>query len=89
VWQGGDRDEDALLASCYRESLRLARTHGLRTVAFPGISTGVYGFPIDRAAAIAVRSLTEELAQTDDIEEVRLVCFGAEARRAVESALAR
>src|SRR5205085_8258093 len=54
VWRGGQADEDALLASCYRNSLRLAVQHGLRTVAFPAISTGIYGFPIERAARIAV-----------------------------------
>src|SRR5579884_2130855 len=54
VWHGGGHDEDALLASCYRESLGLAERHGLRTVAFPAISTGIYGFPLERATSIAV-----------------------------------
>ena len=57
VWQGGDSDEDRLLASCYSSSLRLAAEHGLVTVAFPAISTGAYGFPADRAAAIAVETV--------------------------------
>jgi len=88
VWHGGDRDEDALLASCYRESLALARAHGIRTIAFPGISTGVYGFPVDRAAGIAVRTIGDEIRGRDDIAEVRLVCFGDAARRAAKAALA-
>ncbi len=88
VWHGGDRNEDELLASCYRESLRLARDHGLRSLAFPGISTGIYGFPTDRAAAIAVRVLGEALAGADDIDEIRLVCFGADAHRITAAAVA-
>ena len=58
VWQGGDHDEDRLLASCYRRSLEVAVEHGLRTIAFPAISTGVYGFPVQRAARIAVQEVT-------------------------------
>src|SRR5512145_635531 len=54
VWRGGDANEDALLASCYRNSLALAREHGIETIAFPAISTGVYGFPMERAARIAI-----------------------------------
>jgi len=81
VWHGGGRGEDAVLASCYRESLALARAHGLRTIAFPGISTGVYGFPMARAARIAVRTIGDERRGRDDIAEVRLVCFSGEARQ--------
>jgi O-acetyl-ADP-ribose deacetylase (regulator of RNase III) len=57
VWQGGDRSEDALLASCYAAALKLAAAHGIGTIAFPAISTGVYGFPPDRAAAVAVTTV--------------------------------
>lgn len=57
VWQGGTRDEDALLASAYRNSLDLARSHGLKTIAFPAISTGIYGFPAGRAARIALQTI--------------------------------
>src|SRR5215813_2564114 len=57
IWRGGDVGEDALLASCYRESIRLAAAHGLASVAFPAISTGVYGFPAERAAPIAVATV--------------------------------
>jgi O-acetyl-ADP-ribose deacetylase len=65
IWRGGNDDEDELLASCYRNSLALARQHGLRTIAFPAISTGIYGFPRDRAARIAVAEVSAELAKAD------------------------
>jgi O-acetyl-ADP-ribose deacetylase (regulator of RNase III) len=74
VWHGGDRDEDALLASCYRAALALALEHGARSVAFPAISTGVYGFPKARAAAIAV---TELRARETDFERLVACCFSA------------
>lgn len=88
VWRGGDAGEDALLASCYRNSLRLAAANGVRSIAFPAISTGVYGFPAERAARIAIDSLTDELSDLSEIADVRLVCFGAEATRLTRSALA-
>ncbi|MEJ5211525.1 MAG: O-acetyl-ADP-ribose deacetylase [Burkholderiales bacterium] len=88
VWHGGDRNEDALLASCYRESLRLAHEHGCRTVAFPAISTGAYGFPLERATAIAVREVRAALKRYPDIDTVYFVCFSERARRAYETALA-
>jgi O-acetyl-ADP-ribose deacetylase (regulator of RNase III) len=72
VWHGGDRDEDALLASCYRAALALALEHGARSVAFPAISTGVYGFPKARAAAIAV---TELRAREAGFERLVACCF--------------
>jgi O-acetyl-ADP-ribose deacetylase (regulator of RNase III) len=75
VWGGGVYDEDADLASCYRRSLALANQHGVRTIAFPAISTGVYGFPRERAARIAVREIRAFLAQHDVPEAVRLVAF--------------
>ena len=87
IWRGGDSDEDALLASCYRESLKLARAHGCRTLALPGISTGVYGFPADRAARIAVKTIGETIADDESFDEIRLVCFGAEAERLAKEAL--
>lgn len=79
VWRGGERGEDELLASCYRASLELAVRHGIRTIAFPSISTGAYGFPMERAAAIAVRTVRDFVAAHEDLAEVRLVCFGPEA----------
>jgi O-acetyl-ADP-ribose deacetylase len=75
VWQDGKHGEDELLASCYRNSLQLARDNQCRTVAFPAISTGVYGFPHDRAAEIALREVTAFLGENDLPEEVTFVCF--------------
>ncbi len=87
IWSGGDRDEDALLAASYQNSLRLAAEQGCRTVAFPSISTGVYGFPLDRAAAIAVRTVRAFLARPSSIEEVLFVCFRPEIKAAYDAAL--
>ena len=77
VWHGGDRNEDRLLADCYRRSLRLAAENGCGTLAFPAISTGVYGFPRDRACAIAVETVREFLEQDDTIEKIIFCCFDA------------
>ena len=74
VWRGGDFQEEALLASCYRRSLEVADELGARSVAFPAISTGIYGFPKDRAARIAVATIREA---TTEVEDVRLVAFDA------------
>lgn len=89
VWQGGGRGEDALLASCYRASLALLRAHGLRSIAFPAISTGVYGFPIERATPIALDTVRAVLASEPDIERVVFCCFSARDREIYESAWAR
>ena len=75
VWHGGDRDEERLLASCYRTSLKLAADNGLETVAFPSISTGAYGFPISMAAPIALRTVREMLDEHPDLKKVFIVCF--------------
>jgi O-acetyl-ADP-ribose deacetylase len=88
VWQGGDRDEPALLARCYRRSLELAAAQGCRSVAFPAISCGVYGYPVDRAARIAVQTVRECLAQHALPERVLLCCFGADVADAYREALA-
>lgn len=88
VWRGGGHGEDGLLASCYRRSLELAVEHGAQTVAFPSISTGAYGFPMERAAGIAVREVTGFLATHSGLREVRLVCYGAEALRIHRQAIA-
>ena len=87
VWRGGDHDEDALLARCYRNSLKLAAEQGVRTIAFPSISTGAYGFPLDRAARIAVREIAAFLEQDDSIEKVTLVCFSDRAYNSYLAAL--
>jgi O-acetyl-ADP-ribose deacetylase (regulator of RNase III) len=75
IWRGGNSREDQLLADCYRNSLRLARERQIKTIAFPSISTGAYGFPVDRAAAIALREISEFLKNNAVPEEVRVVCF--------------
>ena len=74
VWNGGEHGEPELLASCYRRSLEIANEYGVRSIAFPSISTGVYGYPIDQAAAIAVQTVREVLPQTG-IAEVIFCCF--------------
>jgi O-acetyl-ADP-ribose deacetylase (regulator of RNase III) len=76
VWHGGAQREDELLASCYRASLELALEMGIRTIAFPAISTGVYGFPLERATAIAVREVRSFLEKNPALEKVVFVCFG-------------
>lgn len=81
VWQGGGAGEDALLASCYRESLNIARDKELDAVAFPAISTGVYRFPVHRAARIAAREVAAFLGANPHPRRVMLVCFGDEAYR--------
>jgi O-acetyl-ADP-ribose deacetylase len=76
VWGGGGRNEDALLASCYRASLGLAAQHGLRSIAFPAISTGIYRFPPDRAARIAVATVGAEITTPGhELERVVFCCF--------------
>src|SRR3990172_10843564 len=75
VWNGGNRNEDKLLKSCYKNSLTLAKENGIKTIAFPAISTGVYGFPSDRAANIAVKTIIEFLEKDESIKEVVFVCF--------------
>ena len=78
VWRGGARGEAGTLASCYRKSLLLAAEAGLASVAFPNISTGVYGYPKDKAAAVAAEAVRETLSETPAIERVIFVCFDEE-----------
>lgn len=78
VWHGGTRGEAALLASCYRRSLAAAAAHGAATVAFPGISTGVYGYPKEAAARIAVATVRAAVAALPSITEVIFCCFSAD-----------
>ena len=87
VWQGGDHGEAELLASCYRCCFALATRHNLTSLAFPAISTGVYGFPKAAAATIAVRETRAALAARAELAQVILVCFNGETRRAYEKAL--
>jgi O-acetyl-ADP-ribose deacetylase len=75
VWGGGKRGEDKLLASCYRRSLEVAVENGVKSIAFPCISTGVYGFPQERAAEVAVREVRKFLAENQSVEKVVFICF--------------
>jgi len=77
VWAGGHRGEPELLRRCYANALHLAGEHNIRSIAFPSISTGAYGYPIEQAAAVAVRTVREVLPSTPSIELVRFVCFSA------------
>ncbi len=77
VWRGGDHGEAELLARCYRRALALAEAQGMRSVAFPSIATGVYGYPIERAARIALREVVAHLAGATALERVVMVCFSA------------
>ena len=80
--------EADLLASCYRRSLELAAEHGLKTIAFPGISTGIYGYPLEDATRIAIGTVAACLADMPEVEEVRFVTFGDEATEVAERILA-
>jgi len=79
VWHGGQHGEPELLASAYRESLTLAAANNLRSVSFPAISTGVYGYPVDKAAAVAVQTVAEFLREPSSVKEVVFVLFNREA----------
>jgi O-acetyl-ADP-ribose deacetylase len=78
IWQGGERDEDRLLAGCYRHSLAIAAENGIRSLAFPAISTGIYGYPLERATRIAIASVRDGLARHREIDRVVFCCFGTE-----------
>ena len=80
VWNGGKHNEDELLASCYRNSLKLAVENGIKSIAFPAISTGVYRFPLERAKKIAMDEVTKFLNDNDEIEKLIFVCFDDETR---------
>jgi O-acetyl-ADP-ribose deacetylase len=87
IWRGGGEREDEVLASCYRRSLEFAAEHGLRTIAFPAISTGVYGFPPERAAPIAVRTVRDTVS-SERFDKVIFCCFSAASARLHADALA-
>ena len=89
VWQGGDSNEEELLANCYQRCLDLAREYELRTLALPAISTGVYGFPKRQAAVIAVREVKKALDSNPELQKIQFVCFNRETREAYEDALAK
>jgi len=87
VWRGGGHGEDAILARCYRNTMSLASQHQVRSIAFPSISTGAYGFPVNRAAGITVRELRDAVDRHPDITTVRIVCFGQDTFAAYEEAM--
>jgi O-acetyl-ADP-ribose deacetylase (regulator of RNase III) len=87
VWHGGDRDEERLLASCYRECLALAAANGIHTIAFPSISTGAYRFPIAGACRIAIREVMLFLEKTPTLRKVVFACFSSGDLDAYERAL--
>ena len=88
VWQSGSKGEPEILASCYRKSLELAAANGVRTIAFPGISTGVYGYPLEAATRVALTTVKRCLADLPGIEEIRFVTFGEQATAVAERVLA-
>lgn len=88
VWHGGERGEPDLLAGCYRASLDLARQHRLRSIAFPAISCGIYGYPVRPAAAIAVRTVRDWIDRHGEPERVIFACFDDETLAAYQAALA-
>ena len=88
VWRGGRYNEEILLADCYRHSLSLAVQYGLKSIAFPSISTGRYSFPLDKAAAIAIKTIQDFLAVNDSIEKVIMVCFDDATYNAYRAVLA-
>ena len=88
VWHGGHADESAHLAACYRRSLEIAQEHGVKSIAFPAISTGVYGYPIEEAAKIAVATVSNFLKERKISIEVIFCCFSARDLSVYESCLA-
>jgi O-acetyl-ADP-ribose deacetylase len=89
VWHGGNHNEDELLANCYRNALALAVQNNVKTIAFPAISTGVYGFPLKRATDIAVREVRQFLDTHPQIQQVIFACFGEDALQTYMRALSR
>lgn len=87
IWRGGKSNEALLLESCYRESLKLANEYGLKSIAFPAISCGVYGFPIAQASQIAVKAILDELRRESSVSKVFLVCFNSDTEQALSDAL--
>ena len=88
VWQGGSANEAELLASCYRNSILLAEQHGLESIAFPAISCGIYAYPVDQAATIAIESTLQTLHQCEHVELVIFACFTDEIEAALKQAAA-
>ncbi len=89
VWRGGGQGEPALLAACYRGSIALADDKGAASIAFPAISTGIYGYPLEAATGVAVATVKAEVAQRPGLRRVVFACFGSEAAAAYRAALAQ
>jgi len=88
VWRGGDHGEAELLASCYRKSIRLAEEHGLSSIAFPAISCGIFGYPLEQAAAVAIEATLQALHECEQVETVVFACFSDEIEAAFKQAAA-
>lgn len=86
VWHGGDKNEDNLLYSCYKEALRLAGENKLSSIAFPSISTGIFGYPIEKAADIAYKAMAEESKKWASITAIYMVCFSAHDKNVYKNA---
>ncbi|HKP12943.1 MAG TPA: O-acetyl-ADP-ribose deacetylase [Blastocatellia bacterium] len=89
VWNGGRQNEPELLASCYRNSFALALQNGVKTVAFPAISCGIYGYPVEKAVEVALRETLDFLSRQGEVERVIFACFGDDVYRAYLDAFAR
>lgn len=87
IWRGGNHNEAELLANCYRNCFRLAKENRLTTIAFPAVSTGVYDFPREQAAEIAIREIMAALASNLELAKIILVCFNPQTRIAYEKAM--
>ena len=88
VWRGGDHGEPALLASCYRSCLALAEKHGIRSMAFPAISCGIYGYPLEQATAIAVSEINSFFLNAGNVDYIEFVCFSRDILDAYKKAIA-
>ncbi len=86
IWRGGNRGEAELLANCYKNSLKLAQEHDITSISFPSISTGVYRYPVEQAARIAIREIMTFLEHDKDMEKIQMVCFDEETFRVYEKA---
>lgn len=87
IWHGGTEEEDEFLAGCYRSCFTLAAKHGIKTISFPSISTGIYAFPVERASRIALREISKALSESKDLQRVTVVCFDPRTMQAYRDAI--